>query len=354
MPLAIGAQSSKASRASLSVTQIDARSFPRLRISFRATDDSGRYVAGLTDREVFARLGGRELAVSTIRMTSAREDRPYVQLVIDVSGSMRAVLDALQASALELTRRLGPSVPMGVVLARDTVVYALAPTGNADSIRAALPKRADAPRTAIWDAILTAATARLRETPGRRIVIAITDGRDNASLIGIDSLARALGAVDVPVFTLAFGPKADTITLALLARVTKAATIVASPGAIAEALAHIGSAIAAEHLMEVDLPSSVAGGWDTLRVGIRQPFGQSPPVEWAGPILLDVARASTSSSASPVLRFPLLLWIAAGALSGAALFARPQNRRLGIATLFSATWMIGGFFVATAARLAGF
>lgn len=311
-------------------------------------------MAGLTDHEVFATLGGRELGISSIRMTSAREDRPYVQLVIDVSGSMRAVLDTLKSSALELTRRLGPSVPIGIILARDSVVYALSPTSNADSIRAALPSRADAPRTAIWDAILAAATTRLRETPGQRIVIAITDGRDNVSRVRVDSLANVLASIDVPVFTLAFGAKADTIALARLARVSKAATFVASPGAIGEALAHIGSAIAAEHLMEVAVPPGIAGGWDTLKVGIRQSPGQSSKAEWTGPILLDVSNAGTSSPPVLLPRFPLVLWLAAGAIAGTALFARPRNRRVAIATLFSATWLLSAVCIAAAVRLVDF
>jgi hypothetical protein len=332
------------------VSRIEARDYPHLTVSFRAVDDSGRYMAALTAREMVVTVGQRPIVVDSIRTISASEEHPYIELVLDVSGSMRSVLPVLQAEVQELTRRLGPSVPIGIVLAGATAVDRLPPNGNVDSVRAALPERADAKRTAIWDAILMAVTQRRDVTRGRRIVIAVSDGRDNASHVKLDSLEGVLRNAGVSVFTIAFGERIDSLALARLATSSHGASFVASPGAISAALAHIGSAIAAEHVMSLTIPPSAPAGWDTLRIAL-QSGGAVASGAWAGPILLDPAATAAVAAPDDQLMSWLAGWSVMGLVGALACFARQANRSFRIAALFAAIWISGAICLVTATRL---
>lgn len=343
------AQTATPSGANITVTRIDARAFPVLRIEFRAQDDSGRFLAGLTERELAVSLRQASLPIRSIRTVSVREDRAELMLVLDVSGSMKPALDAVRAGAGELSRRLGPSVPVGVLFASDSVVERLAPSRDADSIAAALPVRADGRRTAIWDAIARAVAPRLDSVPSRRFVVAITDGLDNASRMPLDSLLDAVAAQGVPVFTLGYGPRVDTATLARIAAASGGVPFTATTAAVPATLARIGESIAAGQVMDVVVPDGAGSGWDSLRVTLLPAPGVAASgASWSNPILLDVQRAAAGSPPPRVPLAPLLGWLAAGIGLGAVLSVRRGSRRTSVLALFVSTWLAVGVFLTAA------
>lgn len=351
---ALPAQPAAARSASIDVTRIDARAFPVLRIEFRAQDDSGRFLAGLTEREVGVSLRRTTVPIRSIRTVSVREDRPELMLVLDVSGSMKPALDAVRAGAGELSRRLGRSMPVGVLLASDSVVDRRAPTLDTAAIAAALPSRADGRRTAIWDAIGRAVAATTDSGAGRRFVVAITDGLDNASRMSLDSLVRHVAGRSVQVFTIGYGPRVDTVALARIAAAGGGVAFTAAASAVPTTLARIGESIAAGHVMEVVVPETAMGGWDSLRVSLLPAPGiAGAGASWSNPILLDVQRAETGA---PPRRLPLaslLGWLVAGLCLATLLSRRRSPRRASVLALFAATWVAGGVFVAAAVLALG-
>lgn len=335
------------------VLTVDLRRFPDVLLRMRAKDASGRFIAGLSQGDVSLKLLRDTLAIARIRTTSAADARPFVQLVLDVSGSMRPALAQLRAAAREFAERLGPSVPIGIVLAGDTAEVKLPVNARLDSVLAALPTKALAKRTALWDAVRLAVQAGADSLPGRRYVLVLTDGRDNASSISRDSLIAIVRQAATPIYTVAFGSAADTAVLQHVAVAAGGESTVARTGSLTAVLSAIGASIAAEHLVETTIPPSAIAGWDSLFVTVRLPGERKHSTTWSAPLLVDAQRdvgASPPSRDGSIWRGA---WIAAGVVLVAVAGMLGGSRRqrtvaIGVAaSLWSACWL----FVSSVLRL---
>lgn len=335
------------------VLTVDMRSVPVVSLRVRATDPSGRYVAGLSRADLSARLLRDTLAITSVRTTSAADARPFVQLVIDVSGSMRPALTQLRAAAREFAERLGPSVPMGIVLAGDTAVIRLPVTTRLDSLLTMLPADARSRRTALWDAVQLGLRTGADSLPGRRYILVLSDGRDNASRTPLDSLLAAARDASTPIYTVAFGTTADTVALQRLASASGGEGVVARTGSLAEVLSRLGSSISAEHLVQLAIPPSAEAGWDSLFLTVRMPGQPQLSATWTAPLLLDAQRQVGGSR--PPTRSGS--WWGAFCVGGvavvvaAARFAKRGWRRVATAMMAGGLWCVCWLFVASARRL---
>jgi VWFA-related protein len=145
-------------------------------------DSRGGFVAGLTkqDFQVLDSGARQEIAVFS------SEDLPVtVGIVVDRSRSMLAKNAEVMTAAMELIHESNPQDEMFVVSFHDSVEFGL-PAGMTFSddrnvLRNALFKGEMQGRTALFDAVAEGLAHLERGKQGRKALVILSDGKDNAS-----------------------------------------------------------------------------------------------------------------------------------------------------------------------------
>jgi len=107
-----------------------------------------------------------------------------IMLAIDSSGSMKRSAEAAQAAAREFVSALRPEDEIGMITFASAPKYIHSPTTRRDWTLAALDKYVADGGTALYDA-LHDSLAQVGVAKGRRVVVVVTDGRDeNAASTG--------------------------------------------------------------------------------------------------------------------------------------------------------------------------
>ena len=149
-----------------------------------------------------------------------------VMLALDASGSMTRVVPAVQEAAHSFVDALKPDDPLGILVFADRAEMAHDLTPARWVSHRAIQGYAVKGGTALYDALVESMT-RLQTVEGRRVVVVVTDGRDeNAASTGPGStrtwddvltLARASGAT---VYAIGLGTRMDGERLRELAALT--------------------------------------------------------------------------------------------------------------------------------------
>lgn len=140
-----------------------------------------------------------------IRYFARDTDLPLtVALLVDVSGSVRAIIDEeKEAAAQFLQTVLRPSDQALLIGFSGTVILWQDFSSSSEVLRNALarlrpipfrglPAEGPMPSTLLYDAVYLAANQKLAQLPGRKVMILISDGLDNGSRTHLDNVAGAL------------------------------------------------------------------------------------------------------------------------------------------------------------------
>jgi VWFA-related protein len=126
-----------------------------------------------------------------------------IAILLDASPSLFPAAGQTTAVVAELTRRLLPDDRACVGTFSHVVTLDPHLTGRADALVARLGAPAPWPAgTALWDAIEAGRTA-LADEGGRRVILVVTDGEDNASRVDPDAARAALQREGVIVYAVA-------------------------------------------------------------------------------------------------------------------------------------------------------
>lgn len=174
-----------------------------LHVSVR--DRSGRYITGL-DRDAFTVIDDGK--PQTLSMFSADDVPASVGLLIDNSNSMRPNRERVIASAVELVKHSYPKDEIFVLTFNEEVRRAWGPsiTGETDpgrfasAMSAAIVARG---MTAIYDAILAGLQRLAGGMHSRQVLIAVSDGDDNASKASRDEVLKQVPQSDATIYTIA-------------------------------------------------------------------------------------------------------------------------------------------------------
>lgn len=168
-------------------------------------DRGGRYITGLS-RDAFTVIDdGKPQA---LEMFSADEVPATVGLLIDNSNSMRPNRDGVIASTVAFAQNSHPQDEIFVLTFNETVRHPWGPriVGETDpgAFRVAMADAITARgMTAIYDGI-AAGLARLeRAKHTRQVLVAISDGGDNASKTKLDEVLKRVHESDATVYTVA-------------------------------------------------------------------------------------------------------------------------------------------------------
>jgi VWFA-related protein len=164
-------------------------------------DKTGRPVKGMTASDFILEEDDKPQKPDMV----AQEAIPTTfAVLVDSSQSMGRNLDFVQAAAGRLAAYLRP---------RDRVIVApfslrlravTGPTNDRRTIAEAVEAITAAGGTALRDSMLEVAD-RLSNTPGRRVVVLITDGYDENSRAGIDEVIAAMKAQGIAVYCVGIG-----------------------------------------------------------------------------------------------------------------------------------------------------
>jgi Ca-activated chloride channel family protein len=149
-----------------------------------------------------------------------------IMLALDQSGSMKKAAPVVREAASAFVDKVQPSDPLGLVLFSDKaeLVGELGTKREPahEAINAYIPKGG----TALYDA-LDVALDKLKAIEGRRVIVVVTDGRDeNAKSTGPGSVASwdevltNAKAIEATIYAIGLGPRVDKKRLEQLASVT--------------------------------------------------------------------------------------------------------------------------------------
>ncbi len=190
-------------------------------------DRRGRYVEGLTVDDFRLLEDGRE---QVIKVFTAEPKPLAIAIVLDVSDSMKRSkkLESAQDSANSFLRAIEPQDRALVVGFNDRVQVLQELTDDREALRASIDAAEARGGTALYDAIWKG-SEMLRAQDARRVMILLSDGRDEASN-GLEpgSLHTMQEALDhalrceVMVFAIGFGRASDLAQRDFYERYTQA------------------------------------------------------------------------------------------------------------------------------------
>jgi VWFA-related protein len=164
------------------------------------TDDRGVNVRDLD-------AGAFRIFENGIRQTITlfrRDDIPVsVGLLIDNSGSMRRLRARVEDAALAFVRASNPLDEAFVLNFADTPRVDVAFTSDLDRLTQGIARVDSIGGTALRDAVDTGVSYVGRHASrDRRMLLVITDGRDNASTVTLKQLERDAGQSDIAVYAI--------------------------------------------------------------------------------------------------------------------------------------------------------
>jgi Ca-activated chloride channel family protein len=144
-------------------------------------------------------------------------------LALDSSGSMLRSAERAQDAAREFVHAMRPEDKLGMILFADRAEYVHSPTERRDWSLQAIDGYKALGGTALYDALYDS-LAQLSDVQGRRVVVVVTDGRDEnaasngpGSLRGWEDVLSKLQQTDAAVYAVGIGSRVDRAPLQELA-----------------------------------------------------------------------------------------------------------------------------------------
>jgi Ca-activated chloride channel family protein len=168
-------------------------------------DKQGRIVTGLTARD-FALTDER--VPQQIKYFSVENDEPVsIAFVLDVSGSMRqrGKIEAAKEAVRYFVDNLRPQDRFALIcFADDQVSWVTKFTSDRERFVERLMVQEGYGQTALNDAVAAIPKLVDESTTGRKAIVLITDGVDNASKLTVEQAIVTARKVEVPIFTVGF------------------------------------------------------------------------------------------------------------------------------------------------------
>ncbi|MFO0909259.1 MAG: VWA domain-containing protein [Isosphaeraceae bacterium] len=189
------------------ITAASDRAFPEVTVDFEVRNPDGTFVVDARREAFQVTEDGRPVEILKFSSPMGEASPITVVLVVDRSLSMENEdrIGGLKQAVASFTHDLPPGSRVAVIAFGSNVSRLCPFTSDMNQVREVVNRLTPAGATRYYDAVAEALELLERE-PGRRAVLALTDGEDtfsqNASLESVTTLARRLG---LPVHTLGLG-----------------------------------------------------------------------------------------------------------------------------------------------------
>jgi Ca-activated chloride channel family protein len=163
--------------------------------------DRGRPVDGLKREQFEVRDDGTP---QPIRVFEPSETALSCALMLDVTGSMRNAMPELRSAARNFIATLRPNDRLAIDTFTDHVQVLQEMSTDRLASQRALTRLHAGGRTALFDAI-SEVSLDLEQYHGKKVIVVLTDGGDNASVLNRQAAAQRARKSGVPVFAIAEG-----------------------------------------------------------------------------------------------------------------------------------------------------
>jgi VWFA-related protein len=190
------------------ITQVDETRFPVVTVYVSVTDAAGQPLGIAPDRLALAENG---VAVQAQPVGEQAEVGPLTTLlVVDVSGSMNegGKLAAARAAARAYVEQMRPGDQAGLLTFNTAVTLIQPVTADREALLQAIDGLRAAGDTTLYDALARAADT-LQAVPGRKAVIALTDGLDNRSTYTPGQVLEQIGPGGLSISVIGLGDPAQ-------------------------------------------------------------------------------------------------------------------------------------------------
>ena len=147
-----------------------------------------------------------------------------IVFAVDQSGSMKKAAEQMKVAARSFVESLRPQDPLATILFADKALFAHDLSTNRSWALDAIDQYQANGGTALYDAVFNA-LQRLKGIEGRRVVVVMTDGRDEnnpgtgpGSAHTFDDVLEKLHGIEATIFPIGLGTRIDRDVLERLAR----------------------------------------------------------------------------------------------------------------------------------------
>lgn len=206
----------------------------------------------------------------------------YAVIVLDQSGSMSGTvasgdsrMTVAKTAAKSFVSAMGALDQAAVILFDNNVVIQQSFTSDKTALNAAIDAATPTGSTAVYEATGTAIQA-LKSKTGRKVIVTLTDGSDNASTnySTTESVYNAANEQGIPVFTFGIttgtGGSADPTALRVIAEKTGAKFFSDADGDLGTAFTRVMTQM--NHLVEVQFRSLVGKKPRTMKIYLTYGF----------------------------------------------------------------------------------
>jgi VWFA-related protein len=292
--------------ANIRVTQVDDSHFPQVTVYVSATDASGEPL-GVNPNQIQVRENGQLIQPDQVR--GSGDIGPLTTLlVMDVSGSMydAGKLAAAEAAARAYVDQMRPGDQAGLLTFNTKVTYLQPVTTDRAALLQSINTLDARGDTSMFDA-LDQAAGILKDLPGRKAIIVLTDGLDNRSKVTADEVIRTIGAGGLSFSTIGLGDPSklgsnsgldEAVLQSLAARAGGVYGYASDSTALVNLYEKYGRALQSEYSLTYTSSSTLHDGLNrTLTVSLKgsgsaqasyNPGGVLPEVSHAAPWLVFV------------------------------------------------------------------
>jgi len=192
------------------ITQIDTSDFPRVTFYVSFADANGEPVPVDPSRLTIFEDGE---TIPLDQIEGIGEVGPLTTLLLmDVSSSMNNVdkLDSAKAAAGEYVQQMRSTDQAGVLAFNTSVETVQEITGDRQSLTQAVDGLSARRETAMYDALISA-VEQLDSESGRKAIIVLTDGMDNASSATAHDVIERIGPAGFSISTIGLGIPSDYV-----------------------------------------------------------------------------------------------------------------------------------------------
>lgn len=258
------------------ISQLEVGDFPTVRAFVSVTDEGGLPIRSLLAEDFTVTENG---AAAEVAFANRDElNLPLsIQLVLDVSGSMDAVvnpdtgetaLDMAKQAVVEFIGQLAPGDRVGLIAFSDAAIREVQASTNHAELLRRLDQLIAWGQTTLWDAVFLGMEELLADPqPARRALIVLSDGWDNKSLETPQSILQwyRQEALDqnlgFSIYSMGLGPDIDRGALAHVATQTGGLYFDTPTAAqLADVYQDILSQIQSEYLLQWQSPGESQPG----------------------------------------------------------------------------------------------
>lgn len=194
-----------AGAASLAVQQVDTARYPEISVRVALP---GTLVATKARPRFEVAENGRDIAEVRSSPVKADPTKSYTVLVIDTSGSMQgqAIVDARTAAA-RFIDEMGSGAQIAVVAFSDEPKIVTGFTDDRVDLQAAIDSLAARGETAVYDALVTAASLVPDDKQALKSIVLLSDGGDTVSDRTLPAAVEAVRKSGAPVYAISLKTK---------------------------------------------------------------------------------------------------------------------------------------------------